>query len=505
MAVSLTVNGTDRTKYVERSSLYIQNILSTQVDTAKFTIQKYGDKTFEPVVGQEVVVMNGATKIFAGIIIKVTQGAQDYKVIRFDVECEDYTRLLDRRLVADTFTNKTIGEIIDSIKTSYLPTFTSTHVEGTDKVIAYIAFNYTPVSQAIQQLADLISYDWYVDYDKDIHFFAKDSRDAPISLSDDDGSYIFDSLKIRRDNSQLRNRIFVRGGDYLADTLTTEFISDGYQNLWTLGYKYDELKVSVTGEVWSQGIDGVDAQSLYDYIWNPDEKFIRFRGDRIPSDTSHFRVSGQPYLPVRVVIEDEASIADTLSAEGGVGDGVYEYLIIDNSINSREGARERASAELESYKDTLSEGSFTTYQDGLIAGQTITINSTAHGLNESFLINRVTARMRTFDELQYEISLVTTKTMGIIEFLQSLLVKDTKKIVVNDNEVVDLVYAKSESMAISETTVISKTHNPVSETLTFEESVTEHAVDYPVEFVVGDLTPPSGYKRVFIVDGSYLG
>ena len=501
--VQVFLNGELVTKSLIINSLIRENIITRQVDRAKFTLRNYGTvHTHVPVVGHTVEIYNDGTKIFGGVVVKFVQRAEDYKIILYDIECEDFTRLLDRRLVVNTYANQTIQQIIENINSEFLTDFTINNVNGGSKIISYIAFNYIPASQCFQKLADLINYDWFVDYDRDIHFFAKAFSTAPFELADDDGSYIFNSLKIRRDNSQLKNKVFIRGGQFLADTLTTEFISDGIQNTYTLPYTYDDLQTAVTGEVWEQGIDNIDVPSTKDYIWNNEEKFIRFRGDRIPSDTSSIKISGQPFLPVRVVIQDQDSIDQMVSVEGGTGE--YEFLIIDNSINSREGARERANAELESYKSTLSEGSFRTYNDGLEAGQTITINSSAHGINEEFMINKVTARMWTHEGLQYDVSLVTTKTLGIIEFLQNLLTKSTEEIIINENEVLDLVEAKSENIGIAEIVVSSTSHNPVSETLTVEEVVDEQNLNYLIEFVVGPFAP-TNTKRVFILGGSILG
>jgi len=502
--VQVYVDGTRVTRSIERNSLSVENILTRQVDRCKFVLRKYGDNhTFVPKNGNEVKVYNDGTQIFGGVIVKLVQRVEDYKILLYDIECEDYTRLLDKKLVADTFKNKTITQILESINADYLEDFTLNNAQGVSKEIAYIAFNYCSVSDAFTQLADLVSYDWYVDYDRDIHFFSKSAKSAPIDINDDDGSYLKGSLRIRRDNSQLRNKIYIRGGEYLADTMTSEAISDGIQNVYPLPYKYEDLQVSVTGEVWEGGIDGVDAITLYDYLWNKDEKFIRFRGDRIPNDTSSIKMSGQPYLPVRVVTQDMGSITDTISAEGG--DGIYEFLVVDNSINSKEGARERAVEELDAYKETLSEGQFSTYEDGLKAGQRIRINSDSHDIDEYFIINKVTARMYTSEALRYDVSIVTTKTLGIIEFLQGLLLKETKQIIINENEIIDLVYAKSESLTIAEEVTSSKSHNPVSESVSINEAITEQDLNYLIEFVLGPFGIPQNTKRVFILGGSYLG
>lgn len=471
------------TNAVYPDALGIDNILTSQSDSCNFTLRKYGAYTSEPIVGQEVFIYIDGVREFGGIISRVTQRAENYKIILFDVQCEDYTRLANKKLVTGIFQNQTVGYILQSLNSRFLNGFTLLQVDNAETEVAYIAFNYESVSSSITKLANLLNYDWYIDYYKNIYFISKTSQTAPFDIFDSDDSYIFDSFRLRRDNSQVRNRVFVAGGEYLGDTFTTEFESDGVQNVYTLPYKYDDIEVSVTGAVWDGGLDGIDAQSLFDYLWNKNEKFIRFRGDRVPNASSAIRVAGLPYLPVRVVVQDDDSIADFVTAEGG--DGIYEHIIIDDTINSQDGARERAVAELESYKATLSEGSFITKRQGLRSGQRILINSTAHGINEYFLINAVRMRMRNNIEPRYEVSLVTTKTLGIIEFLQGLLVVN-KKITIQQGDIIDLIKSQSESISIAET-------------------VTAQSLNYPVEFVAGPLSQPTGYKRLFITNGSPTG
>ena len=486
--VQIYIGGVLYSNSIIPRSLLVENIITRQVDRCKFSLRKYGDNhTFTPTVGKEVTVYNDGTVIFGGIIVKATQRAESYKLIVFDVECEDFTRLLDRKLVVNSYTDTSISDIIDDINNTYLTGFTTNNVVGASKVVAYIAFNYTPVSEAFRQLADLINFDWYVDFDKDIHFFAKNQTDASIDIEDDTGTYIFESLRIRRDNSQVKNVIYVRGGEYLANTMTSDFISDATQNIYTLPYRFEDITVTVTGQVYDGGTDEINDIDNYDYLWNNDEKFIHFRGNKIPSSTTPFTIKGKPFLPVRVKVKDETSIASMVSSEGG--DGEYEYLVIDNAINSREGARERASGELEAYKNTLSEGSFRTYTDGLVAGQRIRINSIAHGIDEYFIINKVTARMWTHEALQYDISLVTTRTFGIIEFLQKILNAEQNKIIINPNEILDVVDAKNETVTIEESNVVSLEHNPQSESFSIGETVTAQSLNYDPDFVLGDFLP----------------
>lgn len=504
--IGIVCRGQEVTRNIVRSSVRIENILSRQVDTCTFTVKQYGSFTFIPAVGNEVKIFNGADKIFAGNIVEINQTSQDYAIIEYSVKCNDYGRQLDRYLINDTFESKTVAQIINSIvddKGLGSEGFTTSGVT-LDDFISYVGFKYEPLSSVLNQLADILNADWYVDYNRVIHFFGRDDDDAPFGLTDSDGSYIFDSLKIRRDNTQIKNVVYVRGGEFLGDTFTTQYISDGTQNVYPLPYRYEDIRVSVTGTVWDGGVDGTDNILGVDYIWNKIEKFIRFRGDRVPSNTSTVRVSGQPFIPVIVKLKDQRSITTMMTAEGGSGQ--YEHVVIDPSINSKEGARERARAELDSYKDTLSEGGFATYNTGLRAGQRIHVDSDAHGIDEHFIINKVIFNPWTENDFMYDVSFVTTKSFGIIDFLRSLITKEKKNIIINDNEILDTAESLEETLTIAETSVAMYTaHNSQTETMTMvETTVTAQSLNYPVYFVLGPLAPPTGHNRVFIVSNSYL-
>ena len=100
MAVSIQIAGVDKTTYVKKNSLSVESVLTRQMDRCSFTIPYYADPfNYRPVNGQEIVVYDGATKIFGGFIVQIEQTMDDYTILEYRVECQDYTRFLDRKLV----------------------------------------------------------------------------------------------------------------------------------------------------------------------------------------------------------------------------------------------------------------------------------------------------------------------------------------------------------------------------------------------------------------------
>ena len=157
-----------------------------------------------------IVLDDSAVRIFAGVITRLVRKSPNYGVVEYDVECADYTRLLDSKLVADTYTNMTVAQIITALWASYAPSgFTTTQVVC-PTVVSYIQFQYLPLSECLSQLAKLSQCDWYVDYNKDLWFNTATSNAAPFSVTDTNGNAEDGTLVIRDDNSQIRTSIIVR-------------------------------------------------------------------------------------------------------------------------------------------------------------------------------------------------------------------------------------------------------------------------------------------------------
>ena len=499
---SVTIAGVDQTENIDWKSLKIDNVLTRQVDTCRFNVKKFGSRSFVPYVGRVVSVAKDGTVIFAGVIVKVDQQTDDGLMNIFKVECVDYIRLLDNKLVNEDYENKSIDYIINDIITNYVSGFTIVNV-NCPIVVSRIKFSYTKVSDCIRQLADLVRYNWYVDYSKDLHFFATGDEAAPQDIIDTDGSYNLDSLMIRKDNRQIKNVVYVRGGKYMGDTFTAVYLGDGNQNVFPLTYEYDvdNFQVTVTGQPYSVGQEPLNNPDIYDVFWNNEARLLRFPDRKLPTNGADVRVGGRPLLPVIAKVRDTTAINDTISAEGGTGE--HEFLIIDKTINSKEAARDRGRAELYAYARSLIDGEFETYVDGFVAGQRVRVNSAILGVDEYFIISKVTTKMRTPSLPVYEIELVSTRTLGIIDFLRSLMNKDKVLTSVDPNEITDTVENVDDEIGLNETTTASVSHNPLSDEISLAETTTAQSLDYDVKFVLGPYTP-TGTKRVFLLNGSPL-
>lgn len=294
----------------------------------------------------------------------------------------------------------------------------------------------------------------------------------------------------------LRNSVIVRGGQYLGSLSNEQLKADGTALVYKQGNQYNTVYVKVNGASKTVGVDNIDDPTTKDCLYNFAEKFVRFTASTKPASGDTIEVGGYPYIPVIVKVRDTVSVAAY---------GEHQFKIIDKSINSKEGARDRAKAELVAYAQTINEGSFETATAGLDVGAQINVQSTIRGINTDYVISRISTTMTNGTEFLHKITLVTTKTWGMIEFLMQLLITKDKEITINSGEVTDEVESANEIITVDDSSpVVSISHNPQNETVTIGESATVQALDYAVEFVAGSQTP-SGALREFILDGSPLG
>lgn len=432
----ITINGVDQTSKVIARTFRIEQILTQEADTARLSLL---DPDTIPDILQEIIVEDDASnKIFAGVVLNINIKYDSNQAI-YELTCKDYTELMDGKYVVDDFTNETVADIIDYIITTYLPSGFTLDCQ-VSQTISYIKFNYDKASSCFKKLAELVIGDWYVDYDKVIHFIDKSTFASPFSLTDDGNKFIKGSLVIKKDASQIKNTVFVRGGEYLGSNYTETIIADGSQTTFNLAYRYDNISVSVAGVGKTVGIDNIDDPSTVDCLYNFGEKTIKFPSASKPTSGQSVAISGLPYIPVYVRAEEIGSISKY---------GVKEFKIIDANIKSKQGAIDRAKAELQSYNEALSDGSFSTYETGLRTGQQIGVNSVVLGVNEQFIISKLSIIAESPNLLRFDATLTTLERFDLIGLLQKLL--DRTEIGEDrTDEVLEKLYNSYEAISVEE-------------------------------------------------------
>lgn len=620
MAYSILIAGTDRTGDIISSSVVVEDNINDKINNCSFQLMDLSGIGV-PVTDDEVIItLADDTILFGGFITNTSMSKKGTGEMVVNIQCVDYTSLFDRNLVHKTYQGDTDAEIIGDIVSTYCAgsgITTASVIEGV--TINSIKFNYLQPSQVMRQITQLTGRNWYIDYEKDLHYFPLTTNVAPFNISDEttivqepmgqtailtgtllgdatfenadtppensyvnltpedtsqdgqleyektlpstftaeavisnsarpsggdaiyiywghsvtpqaedwygSGGYVvafdefsnqiqllyngtiltyiaytdpaydekrtvtveisgnnlkvyvnktlyinhndttrtlggnlcgigartgaaynwhhcysffitapatdYSDLRISKDNTQLKNRIYVRGGTKLSDPTTYSVKGDGAAKQFPLPDKPHDVSITVNGDSKTLGVKNIDT-SGYDWYLNYQEKYIeQDTGGSTLATTDTLAVTYTYDIPILVAVEDTISIGTN---------GVKEFAIFDKSIDTTQAARDRASAELTDYANDIIEGSFITHTTGFRSGQYIHIDLTDYGIDDDYIIQKITARSFGGGNFYYQISLANSKTLGIIKFLIEMLEADKNMIVLDDSEVIDELY-----------------------------------------------------------------
>lgn len=433
--ISVYINNI-RVDNITLESLKVDKVIDNQRDSASFKMRK---GVITPEFLDIVKVYDGLDVIFAGVVVDVDYDNQtvEEKGIMMSVKASDFGYILEKRLIGKTYENETIHNIIADMLSTNAPLFNADNASvgiEVDKIV----FNQVPISQAIQRLADLLNYRWFVDTNRSIHFFEKTEKLAPENLTDTSGNYVYRSLKRKATGSQLINRIKIRGGEYDGDTYTDSItVTGNVSKSFNLPYKLSDLTVKVNTVVQTVGIDFINDFTSYDVLYNYQNQSFRF--DTALSNGDVIEFSGKPKIRVFAIAED----SDSVNAYG-----IQEKLIRENDIKSNEIARKRASAELLAFAQPLVDASFFTYNKFLEVGMNIKIKSDNSGADDSLLISKISYQLIDPFTFGYKIDCVSNKRYDLITTLSRLLQPDDLDI--NESETSEEIYADNAEIEVEE-------------------------------------------------------
>jgi len=495
MSLIITIEGTDRSDQVNWNSFKKVEVLSKEPDILDFRLKNTPTKTFRPALNDEVIATLNGTRIFGGNVVEVREIVEG-KLKFFQVMCKDFTFLLDRLLVKRRFQAKTIDTIISEIVTDFVEAgFTTTNVVG-PTLIDDINFNHFYVSDALQKLADYAGYEWYVDYDKDIHFFLNDEGNAPFNLDETSGDFVHNSLRVSEHIHQLRNKIIIRGGTVIGTERTKPFEGNGAQDLFHVGDRHVDMTVKLATVTQTLGKEGIDDDDVsIATLYNPNSGYVRFK--TVPGDGVAVDITSKPAFPLIKVFKDAGSIAQF---------GEFEFVIVDKQLLSSAAAASRAKGELLKWADQIREASFITHTDGLRIGQKITLTLPFRDITQTYIINRITQRTQTPEgDMTYEVILLASEQMSMIDILSDLLInRPLTELDIQEDEIVDLVVGAEEGTVIDFAEVFNATivRTPAfAEGIDMAEAFTA-TLNLALETVYAPFLP-SGNKRQGHYDGAF--
>ncbi len=216
--VVVTVAGTDVSPYVRWGSHRVSLRINDQPDSANFTLTHHTPVV--PVVNQPVVVGLGTAdnRQFAGQVVRCKHVRLDdmNRTPSYEVECIDWSRLADRRIITTEYAAMSATAIAQDIVTNWTSGFTATNVQADLPTIDYFPLTNESVSRALSRLVSLIGGGgWYWDEYRNLHLFDTGgesgwgTRTAPTTITN--GLASLKSFAHEGDSAQQRTRTIVEG------------------------------------------------------------------------------------------------------------------------------------------------------------------------------------------------------------------------------------------------------------------------------------------------------
>jgi len=464
MAVTLKRNGSDISSSVIWPSLNLDLVLTKEVSTLNFDVLKTPTAVI-PQVGDQIDVSDASGHIFGGTVteteLKIDGGIQ----ARYSITVVDWSYLFDARSVVQVYTNMDPGDIVADIISNFTAGFTGTNVQRAGYTIPSIKFNYQPPTKCIQKIATLIGWDWYIDPNKDVHFFAGNldigagTGTAPFNLDDTSGNLEWPSIDYSVNAQNLKNSVFVIGATYKkaydATSAIDVYKTQAGQTTYPLVYPYDPDTLSVTldGANKTVGIYGKDDPGSFDVLYSNSTgapPFVVFSSD--PGASHTLKVYGDAEVPILGYANDSDSITTY---------GEFQDTIVDKQITTVLEAQQRALAEVLQYGNPVNDLKFSTLKTGLMIGQTITLNSAILGLNITLMIRRIRAVGYTPTQLQYQVEAIGGDRVGFVDLMAVLLEQELNQNQVDDTTILQVLLRVAETITLDDgTPAISTSTGP---------------------------------------------
>lgn len=471
------VNYEDRTSYIPIKSVSMNDSISIKSDTCSFTME-IDQFAVSPPRGNQVVEVryyfdswpseycvpgiyapydltydmdtsSWYALEFKGTIQTVTRRwIGPPRWLAYECTCSDFTRQFDRNLVNEVYpAGQYAGDIVKDIVNNYTIGFDTYNVDIGFKV-PEMTFDFSEPSTCIQEIAETIGYQWYIDFNKGVHFFWREDRVSPLAISkgniydvDNEVTNAY-NLELTEDVSQLKNKILIKNANFKGVWNNEDFVEaqTKFFNMFYKAYPITDkastqaqrasyiqveiynnvggvLVLDTTRPITTILIDEIEGK-VGDGAGDANTVYMNFgKGLRLPdnyplSDGQVLRVRYNKIEAVPLLEVDQNSIDAMKSREGGDSTGIYEFAFDGSSIYTETGEEVTAAVDrvLLRYKDPLWTGSFQSRLRGWQAGQVFRLQSNRWGetpylpIDEMVWVRDVTKSILKDDMMEYTVT-----------------------------------------------------------------------------------------------------
>ncbi len=462
LTIKKTTGGiqTDISSGIDWTSIQWTQVLTKEVSRLQFNIRVTPGKTL-PIVNDQIDMYKNGTHLFGGTVVEIDTVVQGGILLMLTVYCIDWSFASDKILVKKTYANMDPHDIVLDIISNFAPSITTTNVQTGNFKVASIQFNYQPVTKCLQKLATQIGWEWYIDPDKDLHFFLVEDNPAPFVIDDTSGNLEWSTLDKDENLQNMKNSVYVIGGTYpkIYDSTTTPdtYITDGIQTVYGLAYPYFKdaqgalpaMTVTLGGVSQSIGIDQQSDPATVQVLYNNKNRFIRFTS--VPASGQTIKVYGAAKIPILAHAQDAGAIATY---------GEHQDVVIDQTIASIQEAQERAQAEILQFGHAVYTVKFNTLKDGLVIGMQLQVNSTIFNFNETLTVKRFTAVGYSPDQLEYQVECYGSDAVTFTDIMATLLQQQNNANPVDDSTILEILLNFYETLSDIDDVTLTERSGP---------------------------------------------
>jgi hypothetical protein len=404
--VTMTINGT--TIDLDAGSIQIDRYIGQRSTGSIVLTDPTG--TFHAAQGNAVQIWDAnGNLVFGGVVTAdVEKRVPGSVVLRHSMQVADYCYVADKRICAKSYTNMTCGAIVADLVANYLASEGVTTQSGATitpgPTLTSAVFNYIPVSQALDALAESAGYWWNIDNYKQLYFQPYAALPAPWSF---DGSQaITETSQVTIANGLYRNSQIVTGGTDTTATMTETRQGDGKTRAFTLSYDMGPNAPTITlnGVAQTVGIKGATGSQWY---WlQGDPVIAQDPSGTVLAATDTLSITYQGQYAFIFVATDSAQVTAQQTVEGG-GSGLVESVTQVPTSSTAAAAAETASAKLQKYAQGGTMLEFSTKTPGLAEGQILIVNLPDHNLiGQQMLIEHVAISDPDGVDIYYDVQAV---------------------------------------------------------------------------------------------------
>ena len=471
----------DITSIVEFDSTFnVQSVLTKQKGQFTFNVKAPQAPTLPthmPQIGNEIYVnytIAGNTQlIFGGTLVTSEPIVKGGVLLLYQLTAADWGFLFDSKVVRKNYAGMDPHDIVVDLVSNFCPSgFTTNHVQTGHFLVSTIKFNYQQPSKCLESLARQIGWDWYIDANKDIHFYFAEGNPgsssevslAPFNIDDTSGNIEWPTLDVQVDITNMKNSVYVVGGSYAKYFVLSPnpnatppqyapidvYTSVAGTFVYPLAYPYTQSTMTVTlaGTGQSIGTDQITDPTTVEVLYNQQGRFLRFTSD--PGAGHQIIVQGQALIPILAHVSNSASI----TAYGELQDS-----IVDSTILSIQEAQERAQADIDMFGHPVYVVKFNTISslaNQLFLGQQITLNSTKFGVSgKTLIIKQINCVARTPTQLEYQVQCLGSDNVTFNDIMLTLLQQNLAQTSTPDSTVLQVLLPIADGVQLTDTVTVT--------------------------------------------------